>query len=136
MKARLISAARDLMIGLALTLCAMLCAALLIVNLGSILSLFGADQKIVSVVSQLRHANLILPWRLLITGSLVLSMSVGWIYQAKRRAIRTLYIFLLIFIWLSYFIFMLLGTSVNQVPVHTVLRILIGYLQGGALSGL
>ena len=136
MKAKLISAARDLMIGLALVLCAMLCSSLLILNLGSILSFFGADEKLVSVFSQLRHADLILPWQLLVTGSLVLSMSIGWICQAKRRAVRILLIILLILIWLTYLIFMLLGTSVNQVPVHTVLRILIGFLQGGALSGL
>lgn len=134
MKSRLISAVRSLTIGFALSLGAMILSGLLILNTGRIAALFGADEKIVSVLSQLQHARLISPWRLLISGAAVLATCIEYLRQAQRRSTRIILATVAVLLWLAHFAFMLLGASVNEVPVHTVLRILMDYLKGGALN--
>lgn len=133
MKAVFNRLSRNLVIALVLALCAMGCAVLAILKAGSLAALVGADEKIVSVLSQLSHAQLVLPWLVLIPGTIVLALTVGWFFRAKKWISKAFSLIITALLWLALLVSMLPGTSVNSVPVHTALRILINLIKGGVL---
>lgn len=135
MKSALKNIALDALIGLLLSLCALGGAVLLVLNAGQIASLVGADEKIVSVLSQLRQARIVPQWLALIpaTGMMQLFTLPR---HVRKRWVKVLLFLLAVLSWLALLILLLLGLSVNGVSVHAALRILIHLLKGGVLNAL
>lgn len=124
---------KSFILGLLLSAAACACAALPVRLAGDAASALGLEDQIVTMLSQLKKAEIVLPWWILAPGTLLLMLPLYRMCVTRHFIVGFLCLIPLILFLLVIWIGSMATMYVNKVPIFTLLRILYNWVMSGAL---
>jgi len=123
---------KALIVSLILCTISILCAVIPLHIAGDVAAALELDSFVVTSLNQLKKAEVVLPWWMLLPGTLLIMLPVYRMCKTKRFFVGFLCFFPLIIFQLAVWVGSMCTMYVNKIPIATAIRIQYNWAMNGA----